>query len=292
MKHLPSALVVSTALAFTSTVHATASLPTALVGQWMTTTAGASYYVTSGGQINGPSGSGVTFTFSADGRYSEGAYYNVAIYNCNTGFFGFTEGVVSATNGKLTFKPITASLRQWATCSGQDTKQDVSDDPTIMKVKTLEYRLSSNQAQAGTAVLTLMQANGQPYATLHANGSATTRPAAATRPWEESTATGSVSRPSGQSVKGVVVLACPVNGGCENTAAVRYAVITTNGQQASFQLEGLGRGPYNVLAWKDVDGDGRYSSGDFAGGFSKDGQNMAAVTVPARGIALRLQVIP
>ncbi|PYE55195.1 hypothetical protein [Deinococcus yavapaiensis] len=298
-KTLPAVLATTAALALSPFVQAAATLPAPLLGQWMTTSVGDTYYVTSGGQTNGPSGTGVTFTFTTDGHYSEGAYHNVAMYNCNTGFFGFTEGTVTAANGKLTFKPLKASLRQWATCSGKDTKEDVSDDPNIMKVKTLDYRVAASDTTPGGKVLTLTQANGQPYATLRSNGGApatTASTTTASRPQSDPRAgqavSGTVSLPNGQSAKGVVVLACPVDGGCENTASVRYVVITTEGAKANFRLEELGGGQYNLLAWKDLDGDGQYGSGDLAGGYTKDGQNVSTVTAPAQGLAIKLDLVP
>ncbi|WP_019588608.1 hypothetical protein [Deinococcus apachensis] len=294
MMNLVRAIVgTTTALALSATGQASGTLPAALLGQWMTTTAGDTYYVTSGGQTNGPSGSGVTFTFTADGHYSEGAYYNVAMYKCNTGFFGFTEGTVTAANGKLTFKPLKASLRQWATCGGKDTKEDVSNDPNIMKTKVLDYRVTADGASPDWKVLTLLQANGQPYSTLRSKGTAqATSNVPSGGPGASGAVSGTLAVPDGQTVSGTVVFACPVKGGCDDTSKVKVAKVTSGGRTAQFRVEGLGEERYNLIAWKDLNGDGQYGPGDLAGGYTRDGEKVEAVAAPAQGLTISLSAVP
>jgi hypothetical protein len=144
------------------------SLPAELVGQWITTTAGGTIYVTPGGSVNGPSGTGALLAFTADGRYSETGYQNVALYNCNTGWSGHVEGAASVTGEKISLKPVKASLRQWATCGGKDYTKDLTGDAEFMqgKTRTLDYEVTEDPDDGAARLLTLYLPDGREYATL------------------------------------------------------------------------------------------------------------------------------
>lgn len=103
---------------------------------------------------------------------------------------------------------------------------------------------------------------------------------------------GTLSAPSGGSVRGSVVAACPVEGGKANCRDPRAKEITVNasGRSAPYKLEELEDASYWVLAYKDINGDGQAGDGDYLGyyGYPDDPKT---VKPPARGIDIQMQVL-
>lgn len=103
---------------------------------------------------------------------------------------------------------------------------------------------------------------------------------------------GTLSAPSGGSVRNSVIAACPVEGREANCSDPRAKEITVNasGRSTPYKLEGLEDASYLVLAYKDNDGDGRAGEGDYLGyyGYPDDPK---MVKPPARGIDIQMQVL-
>lgn len=84
--------------------RAAGPIPPDLVGQWATGSAGAGYY--SEGALSGGrtplGGSGMSFTFSADGRYAETGVLQTSVAACTTVVFNSEEGSFRVNGNTLT----------------------------------------------------------------------------------------------------------------------------------------------------------------------------------------------
>jgi hypothetical protein len=87
-------------------------------------------------------------------------------------------------------------------------------------------------------------------------------------------------------VGGYVVIAClpSLTDGCDE-AGSGFAEIPGGGASAAWRIDGLGAGPYLVLAWRDVDGDGEADEDELTVLLDAAGEP-ALVAAPATGIAL------
>lgn len=84
-------------------------------------------------------------------------------------------------------------------------------------------------------------------------------------------------------VAGLKVIACyPSETGCDE-ALSGYAVIAQSGPSASYRIDGLGPGPFIVLVWNDVDGDGEATDAELS---VYGGSEAQLVRAPAMGIDL------
>jgi len=90
---------------------------------------------------------------------------------------------------------------------------------------------------------------------------------------------------SGKDLSGTVVIACFVaNDNCDEQQSKAVEV----GAKGVYRLEGLGDGPFLVIAWRDLNANGDLDAADEVGVYSKDGKP-ALVKPQAQGINLRLQ---
>jgi hypothetical protein len=86
-----------------------------------------------------------------------------------------------------------------------------------------------------------------------------------------------------------VVIACVmVKDECSGTLS-KLTVIKDSGPSAPYQLEGLGTGPFLMIAWRDLNGTSALDAGDEVGVYSRDGKTPTPVTPPASRIDLRLK---
>ncbi|HWG85435.1 MAG TPA: hypothetical protein VNT60_08150 [Deinococcales bacterium] len=141
-------------------------LPAELVGKWLSTTAGDTIYVTPGGSTSG-SGTGVQFSFMADGAYRQDVYENVALYGCNTGYSGHVEGTARIVDGRIVLKATRATLRSWD-CGGERPARDLSSDPSFMRQVsyTFTYTLSPDPSDTTRRLLRLRLSDGSDFQTL------------------------------------------------------------------------------------------------------------------------------
>lgn len=99
----------------------------------------------------------------------------------------------------------------------------------------------------------------------------------------QGTITGTVS---GQDLTGAVVIACfMVSGDCDAQQS-KAAQVDAKG---TYRLEGLGAGPYVVIAWRDLNGSGELDAGDEGAIYSKDGKTPTPLKPPQQGVDLRLR---
>jgi hypothetical protein len=100
---------------------------------------------------------------------------------------------------------------------------------------------------------------------------------------------GTVYAASGQDTSSTVVIACVVvNDECSDTLS-KLTVINDSGPSAPYRLEGLGVGPFLMIAWRDLNATSALDAGDEVGVYSRDGKTPTPVTPPASSINLRLK---
>ena len=100
---------------------------------------------------------------------------------------------------------------------------------------------------------------------------------------------GVVHAAPGQDTSSTVVIACMVvKDECSDTLS-KLTVINDSGPSAPYRLEGLGAGPFLMIAWRDLNGTSALDAGDEVGVFSRDGKTPTPVTPPASRIDLRLK---
>jgi hypothetical protein len=86
-----------------------------------------------------------------------------------------------------------------------------------------------------------------------------------------------------------VVIACVVvKDECSDTLS-ELTVINDFCPSSPYQLEGLGAGPFLMIAWRDLNGTNALDAGDEVGVFSRDGKMPTLVTPPASRIDLHLK---
>ena len=93
----------------------------------------------------------------------------------------------------------------------------------------------------------------------------------------------------GQDASNTVVIACVVvKDECSDTLS-KLTVIKDSGPSVPYRLEGLGAGPFLLIAWRDLNGTSALDAGDEVGVHSRDGKTPTPVTPPASRIDLRLK---
>jgi hypothetical protein len=105
---------------------------------------------------------------------------------------------------------------------------------------------------------------------------------------------GTITAPSG-SITDTIVAACfvtsPTAFDCKN-ANSKGGKIGGSGLSAQYSIPSMAAGKYVILAYKDVDGDGKDSVGDFTGCYGDDGQGGCKVVQPgATGLDIKLTVL-
>jgi uncharacterized protein (DUF2141 family) len=104
--------------------------------------------------------------------------------------------------------------------------------------------------------------------------------------------TGSLRAVQGGNLQGTVLAICPVQGNqfnCSPAAGAKQINIPAAGTSATFDVK-VNPGSYAVLALKDLDGNGDFSTGDQAAAY-RDVNDIQAVQAPAANIALVMKVI-
>ena len=100
---------------------------------------------------------------------------------------------------------------------------------------------------------------------------------------------GTVYAAPSQDTSSTVVIACMVvKDECSDTLS-KLTVIKDSGPSAPYRLEGLGAGPFLMIAWRDLNATSALDAGDEVGVFSRDGKTPTPVTPPASRIDLRLK---
>lgn len=89
-----------------------------------------------------------------------------------------------------------------------------------------------------------------------------------------------------QDLTGTVVIACWLVGEDCDQGQSKAVPVGANGV---YSLEGLGTGPYVIIAWRDLNGTRELDAGDEAAVYSKDGKAPTPLGPPQQKIDLRLR---
>jgi hypothetical protein len=105
------------------------AVPAELVGTWGTGTSSSVNYVnTTTGSYAPPSGTQVSYTIRADGRYEYAALTQQSLYSCTTRLFTYKTGVVSIRGAQLTLTPKTSTWTNENTCSGRNERREAGKE--------------------------------------------------------------------------------------------------------------------------------------------------------------------
>lgn len=91
---------------------------------------------------------------------------------------------------------------------------------------------------------------------------------------------------SGQDLSGALVIACFMVGDDCDQQQSRVAQVDARG---AYSIEGLGAGPYVIIAWRDLNGSGELDAGDEGAIYTKDGKAPTPLKPPQQRIDLRLR---
>lgn len=104
--------------------------------------------------------------------------------------------------------------------------------------------------------------------------------------------TGTLRAVQGSNLQGTILAVCPVQGNqfnCSQTAGGKQINIPAAGTNATFDIK-VNAGSYVVLALKNLDGNGDFSTGDHGAAY-RDVDDIQAVQAPASNIALVMKVL-
>ncbi|WP_019587683.1 hypothetical protein [Deinococcus apachensis] len=102
---------------------------------------------------------------------------------------------------------------------------------------------------------------------------------------------GTVTAPPGGNVQGTYVIACPPKGdGCDEQGTVSTQV-TASGKSSAFTLNLDRPGPYRLLAWKDVNGNGDIDDGDYLARLQGQDGSALDVQAPRAKVQLALRKV-
>lgn len=103
---------------------------------------------------------------------------------------------------------------------------------------------------------------------------------------------GTVHAPPGKDVHGTIVVACHVRAGhCDDRSPQSKASqVTSRGASARYVIRNLAPGEYQVVALRDVNGNGEEDASDWAGHYAASDGRPASIRPPAQGIDVRLAI--
>lgn len=103
---------------------------------------------------------------------------------------------------------------------------------------------------------------------------------------------GTVYAPPGKDVHGTIVVACHVRAGrCDDRSPQSKASqVTSRGASARYVIRNLAPGEYQVLALRDVNGNGEEDASDWAGHYAASDGRPASIRPPTESIDVRLAI--
>lgn len=258
-------------------------LPAALQGEWhYGSISPIEYYDPSSGKYAEASGTSIILKLTADGKFERSGITVISTYNCTSKILLNESGVVDLDGDKLTLIPKTSYAKGYQ-CS--PSKPFENRTPTN-SVNT--WKVTGSGAEA---VLTLGDPEGK------SADSRYNRPRGTTDPGEGGGGEGgsisgrlTLAEGSGDELGDMVVMACPLDGGCGNQEKWRFTQLTSGSTNATFTIEDVLGEPYKVYAWNDLNGNQKPDAGDLIGVYSTDGKTEATVTPPAQNINITVEL--
>ena len=144
------------------------SVPTELAQQWYSGSVSPIGFFNPGtGQWASPSGEGLMFTFTSDGRFTNGFLANNSLYGCTVSFMVYLEGTLTVQGKSLTLYPNWGHKKFEAPCapSNNENRRMRPDE-----VKTFEgqylWEVGTDQGDPNTILLAISNPDGRPWTTL------------------------------------------------------------------------------------------------------------------------------
>lgn len=249
------------------------ALPAELQGEWhYGYISPIQYYDSTSNQYAEASGTSMILKLGANGTFTRSGITVITTGNCTSKILLNESGTVDLEGNLLTLIPKTSYAKGYQ-CSPSHSFENRT--PTT-SVNT--WKVTGSGAQA---VLALGKPNDASINDLY------NRPRGTTNPGNEG---GSISgrltlaENAGDELGDIVVMACPVDGGCGNEEKWRFTQFTTGSTMATFEIKNVLAEPYKVYAWNDLNGNKKPDAGDLIGVYSTDGKTEAVVTPPAQNI--------
>lgn len=130
-------------------------VPAELQGDWRYgTVSSVSYYDPTTGSWAQPSGTGIYFTLSPDGRYERSSLLQITTYSCESYVFIWEVGTVAISGNQITFQPAQSAVKS------QQCSPDNSSE-THNTVEPESFTWSVGPDAYGETVLTLTYPSGE-----------------------------------------------------------------------------------------------------------------------------------
>jgi hypothetical protein len=110
------------------------SVPAELVGTWFQgSVSNTDYYNPSTGSWAGPSGTGVAYTFTANGEYQHAGVLQSSLYGCTSIVFGWDRGAVAVRGTEVTLTATSGRLKSEDNCVAEyNYDKSIAVDPTVV----------------------------------------------------------------------------------------------------------------------------------------------------------------
>ena len=254
------------------------AMPAELQGEWhYGSISPVEYYDPVSNQYAEASGTSMILKLGANGTFQRSGITVMTTGTCTSKILLSESGIVDLDGTVLTLIP-KASLAKGYQCSPSNAFENRS---LTNSVNT--WKVTGSGAQA---ILALGKPNDPSINDLY------NRPRDAAEPGGQG---GSISGHltltdgSGEKLGDMVVMACPVNGGCGNQEKWRFTQFTSSGPSATFEIRNVPAEPYRVYAWNDLNGNRQADAGDLIGVYSTDGKAEATVTPPAQDLEITVE---
>ena len=254
------------------------AMPAELQGEWhYGSISPVEYYDPVSNQYAEASGTSMILKLGANGTFQRSGITVMTTGTCTSKILLSESGIVDLDGTVLTLIP-KASLAKGYQCSPSNAFENRS---LTNSVNT--WKVTGSGAQA---VLALGKPNDTSINDLY------NRPRDAAGPGGQG---GSISghltlaEGSGEELGDMVVMACPVDGGCGNQEKWRFTQFTSSGPSATFEIRNVPAEPYRVYAWNDLNGNRQADAGDLIGVYSTDGKAEATVTPPAQDLEITVE---
>lgn len=143
------------------------SVPGELVGGWYNgSVSSVNFYDPSTGHWGAPSGSGLFYTFTSDGKFTNGYMTQSSLYGCVTFFMIWLEGSVDVQGSSMRFHATSGQKKFNDLC---DTSNDEDRPLTSGEINNLQssfnWQLVRDESNANQTDLVMTLPDGSPWAT-------------------------------------------------------------------------------------------------------------------------------
>lgn len=123
------------------------AVPAELVGSWYTgTISTVNYYNPTTGQWSPPSGTGITYSLTADGYYEKSGLLQSSLYGCTTTLFVYNKGTVVVDGNKISLYPTYGRVKSQDNCVPRfnyDKPAELTEEHIFWELGTDAYGLEA-----------------------------------------------------------------------------------------------------------------------------------------------------